>query len=499
MVSVFELHAVIEIAKYHMTIWVIMTTILNTLVSSDYQVSPIVKSSLVASQSRIVDSKAEPTVSVASDSYIDTLTISKEALEANESWNLEKLRKQMYTMENESAEEKMIRQLNQRNDGKSYWYDAIERKFTYADIPFGKNKFDPVTKTYSTTLPTLADFAKLKEKSYVCWKNCIERIDDKIATVLKENGLDLNENEILNFSVDQNGRIKIDNGIEEDKRKILEKVFNEDKEFSADLLDSHCSLQASDSFFGTSATTSHVDNTGLAQQNTYLLRKYGFSEGDLEITSEDEKLSGALPLKFKDGSSDNELLMKMFTEDASIFDVMVQHLTNSSESIPSEFAYNFSYKNGVTIEAEQGNQSGLNERYKTLLRESPSFVPENNDKISFSLIIDSNGEIVDSIITDMNKKSDTETNTILNSKEFGLYIDTLKNNMQKSNNENVTGFQFLNSKSRFQQYVFESQRLFRFNTGLNKEDAEQLNVTLDRTYTVKRKRKFVTKIWLLIR
>ncbi|MDR0390654.1 MAG: hypothetical protein LBH59_02015 [Planctomycetaceae bacterium] len=214
-----------------------------------------------------------------------------------------------------------------------------------------------------------------------------------------------------------------------------------------------------------------------------MLQKYGFSSGDLEITSEEERLSGALPLKFKDGTNNDELLLEMFIDDPGAFDGIVQHLSGTFSNMPSEFTYNFSYKNGITIENGYGNQSALNKRYENLIGDPK--LPTEGNKISVSYTINPSGEIINSEINDQYFKNVDRVNTAFNSN-----VEILKGELAKLTDNDSSIFPSLNSKSRFQQYVFESQRLFIFNTGVNKEDAEQLNITLDRSYYVKRKRPF---------
>jgi hypothetical protein len=311
---------------------------------------------------QITKSENNPTTFITSDSYIDTVEISKEAIDANE------------MLQPEFVLEKIIDSQNGKiRDGmqKKYWYDDIQRDHTLHISKYETthpisttlyiSKYDATHPLFSKFIiprkPTnLVDQIDMANNASLDWKNSIAQIDDRIKKIMDENNITLTKNEMLNFSINQDGIITIDKGVSDDKRVLLEELFNKDNELRASLLESHCYLK----FSNPDGDYSSPDNTSLALQNAYLLRNYGVTVSDFEMTNHDEKLSGALPLKFKDGTNNDELLMRMFKDDAATFDYIIQRLTLNSTT---EYKYNFSHKNDVTIETEFGTQNGLNKSY----------------------------------------------------------------------------------------------------------------------------------------
>jgi hypothetical protein len=326
------------------------------------------------------------------------------------------------------------------------------------------------------------EIAKLNS---IKWRESITKIDERIAEILDENGIVLNEKETLNFSIDQSGKIKIGNGINGDKKAILEKIFNEDNNFRADLINSHNLLKKSQpvvwGYRGLENNESYSGyNPSKSAKYDYILRNYGFTSYDFELTTDEERNAGALAIKFKDGSKNDELLMKIFTEDAEAFDAIernLEHINQSGENAPAKFEYSFSYKNGVTIEKGQGDENSLNKRYDYVMDDPMYHVSPHPDKTTAAITISPSGEIVDSQIIDQKFFNGyiTSKDEVVTEQELDSFLQRMTNNYLKRNNTQ-------NYQTWFQQYVFETQRLTRFKTGVSQEEVENMNLTISRTF-----------------
>jgi hypothetical protein len=391
-----------------------------------------------------------------SNSYGDTVTISQEALEAYETIDakMQKLKKDI-----DSGDYKWKNKLE-----KKYWYDDIERNYSRSTVYQFGEKIDRLN---GDNLISTKNLIKNSNEDTIKWRLLAEQVDNQITTILNDNNIILSKDEILNLTINQDAKVSIGNGINEDKRLLLEELFNKNNELRSNLLTLHQST-------GT-------ESTGMLEvKNSKLLREYGLTVNDFEITTEDERASGALALKFKD-KVDDEFLMKLFTDDPHTFNSIVYSLKDQQQNGKTEFEYNFSYKNGVTIEKHVGDQTGLNKRYDNILRGhlSKGF---NLDNIDVSLTINSSGEIVDSTI--INKITPSGTTADITDEEIKLCFQKLNNITSEllTNNSpiknGITDLSLFTSQSQMKKYVFESQRLVRFNTGISKEESENRNLII---------------------
>ncbi|MDR2168806.1 MAG: hypothetical protein LBP59_01530 [Planctomycetaceae bacterium] len=446
-----------------------MTAIYYGYMSANYAATFATKSSSANSTTQTTN-QTETTTQPAKDyPYVDVVTFSQEALEASEKLSVE------------DAEPRIL-----DLSPKKYWYDSIERNNTENNTNNNNSKTNSlITPKYESNEEHRKTFKLIQGKESLSitkiysdkWQNTITKIDDKITEILNENDIDLTKDETLNFSINQDGKITIGNKISEYKKTILEKIFNEDNELRAELIDSHYSIVRSQPYISTAGYgistygADHDPNSDLL--SVHLMRNYGLSISDFVITSEEERLAGALPIKFKDGSNNDELLLKMFTEEAETFDNIVNNLmyeqTTGQKGYFTEFEYNFSYKNGVTIEKGQGDQYSLDKRYQFIWDDSGfslGFFP-GFDTTNAALTINPSGKIVDSqIIAQSGTNNDKN---MVSEPNLDLFIQKLED---KSNNE----FQF---QSWLQQYVFESQRLAKYKTG---QDTENMNLVINRTF-----------------
>jgi hypothetical protein len=408
-----------------------------------------------------------------SNSYGDTVTISQEGLEAYKQLSVENSQGYYKSLEDFKKTDYFTKDIKEK---RTYWYDSLHRNI---------DKKDNANTNIFVGICSMPD-NEINKLNSIKWRESIEGIDKRIAEILDENGITLTKDETLNFSIDQNGKIKIGNGINGDKKTKLEKIFNEDNNFRTDLINSHNLLQSSQpGIFGLVSTgnsrkvSSDYYDASWDPSYDHILRTYGLTPYDFELTTDEEKDAGALAIKFKDGTKNDELLMKMFTEDAEAFNAIENDLEFIKEFCPNgptKFEYSFSYKNGVTIEKGQDNQESLNKKYNYLFN-----VPTLNikgDKTVAAITISPSGEIIDSQIidqflktngTDADKAKVTEEN-------LNAFIQKTTNNYMNKNDTQ-------HYQTWLQQYVFEIQRLTIFNTGANQEEIKNKNLTISRTFS----------------
>jgi hypothetical protein len=522
-----------------------MSAIYSAYSAANYSATIFAKSTSGSSSNQVAGSvdQSEYTTSVSFNG--DVVTISQEGLKASEMILSAEERKLVnLQLPDEKDLSSPISNLpNSAKETKKYWYDYIER--TRKGLMYGNYKDASgawsvpswLTSNFSTKL-SLQEINKTKftpVSASTLWKPLSEKIDGRITKILEENNITLTKNETLKFSINQDGKITVGDKIGANKKELLEKIFNEDSELRSDLLQSHLSFLDADQHLLRSDSASSSTDSPLALKfaslNVFLLRDYGIAVNDLEITSDEERLSGSLPLKFKEGSND-ELLMKLFTEDADLFSAIAYELQQTDET--PEFEYNFSYKNGVTLDSSQGEQQeSLDKRYKYVVSGGPAG-PGGNE-VSFSLLVNSSGEIVDGKMTEFILKdhwtsrgednkaglsltidsqgnlakariTDSEKyenidqelarttrkmfdyNAASTKSTFETFMAKLKTEQQQPNIDDyqpdtINAIYSQNFNTALQQYVWETQRLLRFDTGISKEEAENTGVVINRSWS----------------
>ncbi|MDR2168805.1 MAG: hypothetical protein LBP59_01525 [Planctomycetaceae bacterium] len=440
--------------------------------STNYATTSVVKSSSANSATQTTN-QTETTTQPAKDyPYVDVVTFSQEALEASEKLSVE------------NAEPRILDDLfAPKEEEKKYWYDLLERnnsknntakndKNTLYSDKYKPAEIKPIK--FKQGVDTLFASKIYAEK----WKDTITQIDEKITEILNENDIALTKDETLNFSINQDGKISIGKGISEYKKTILEKIFNEDNELRAGLFHSHYSLPCSKPLWDSESDSYFIGydpSTSLTFEN--LLRNYGYTINDFELTSEEEKLAGALPIKFKDGTNNDEFLLTMFTDDADTFDYIENHLVykQNTGSTPREYELNFSYKNGITIEKERGDQNSLDERFQFILddKDIPIF-HRGEDTSNIAITINPSGEIVDAEIIDQNLNPRVSEKEKYNVTKENFDLFTLKLKSRTTGMNNKPEYQ-----PWFEQYVFEAQRLAKYKSG---EDTSKMNLVINRTF-----------------
>ncbi|MDR1269952.1 MAG: hypothetical protein LBK82_10535 [Planctomycetaceae bacterium] len=297
-----------------------------------------------------------------------------------------------------------------------------------------------------------------------------EKLDEKITSILKTNNIVLDDKETLNLTVNEKGEISIGKGISEDKRTVLEKLLNEDKTLGQDLLFSHAQRQMTN--FG----IAKVDkNSYQILADSLLQREFGISLSDLEQVRPEETNKVGLSVRSKDGQYDN-ILETLYEEELETFTFIENALNNRTETTVEKgtagFEYSYSYKNGVTVEKGVTDQAGMDKMFDRFRnRELLGAVAiYGEDAIDYSVTLDSSGQILDAKINAVKGITDQGALAELN-RRWTNHISSIP-----ANSDDYLRDPFL-SETTLQQFAFDIQRLYRFNTGASKEQAQNMKMT----------------------
>jgi hypothetical protein len=286
-----------------------------------------------------------------------------------------------------------------------------------------------------------------------------EKIDDKITGILQSNNIVLGADETLNLKVNQRGKITVGDGVSADKREKIEKLLNEDKTLAKDLLFTHAqrkfAVSGDGNTWGTGATNYILADTILQREYGVSLDDFQVSKGDRDARNEDGELVNWRSIVSKDGN--NDLLDKIHNEERFLYSRITEALRNREEN-GEDFEISFAYKNGVTIEKGATDQASLDEAARKFTLAAPF--------TEYSVTLDPSGKVLNSQASKMFAGSRLDMTRSLN--------DLLR---WMERDDSAFNNSALPTPSRLQQYAFDAQRLFQFNTGVDAETAKSMNVT----------------------
>jgi hypothetical protein len=439
--------------------------------STNYATTSAAKSSSANSANQTTN-QTETTTQPAKDyPYVDVVTFSQEALEASEKLSVKDSEQRILDL-SPPEEKKYWYNLLERNNSKT---NSTDNNTTNNESVLSSTKYttrhDPVKLIYAMDTLNISKIYSNK------WQDTTTKIDERITAILNENNIALTKDETLNFTI-KNGKITIDKGISEYKKTILEKIFNEDKELRADLIESHIFLAGSDPNIRSYNTGQQyiIDHDPKVLPFVSLMRNYGLTADDFVFTSEEERLNGALSIKFKDGTNHDEMLLDMFIDDAKIYDYIegsLEYEQNFGKK-SLDYEYSFSYKNGVTIEKGVGDQYSLDKRYQFILDDRvTNILPNSYDRSNVAVTLNPDGEIVDAeIIEQLAYTGPEEDKYNITKENFDLF--TIQLNKRSVGTNNTPEYQ-----PWYKQYVFEAQRLAKYKSG---EDTSKMNLVINRTF-----------------
>jgi hypothetical protein len=299
-------------------------------------------------------------------------------------------------------------------------------------------KWSAMSAAVSRSVQSKNNVLTLRANNQANW----EKIDKKITDVLKSNGIVLGEKEKLTFKVNQRGEITVGDGVNGSKREKIEKLLNKDKTLAKDLLFAHAERR-----WAVNSAGEGYD--GRANIERYILtdavlrREYGVSLNDIQMS----------------GGDHAGLLEKLYNEERMFYND-IENALKSLEENGGDFEVRFAYKNGITIEPGVTDQSAMDITGGRLFS-SWSWNPAWG--VETSVTLDPTGSVLNAQVTGLGRLSSVyapiDQTSILNhlNKELTTHLAW-------SSDCNSA---FTPSQSRLQQFAFDAQRLFQFNTGFN--------------------------------
>ena len=288
------------------------------------------------------------------------------------------------------------------------------------------------------------------------------KIDTKISDILKSHNIVLSKNETLNVKVNQKGEIVVgeDGGIFGDRRANIEKLLNEDQTLAQDLLYSHAEYQMANWM-----VKPQSDARDYILADIILRREYGVSLNNFQINDAGNGIQA------KNG--DNTVLDRIASEEMLFHSFMFSAL-QGLEKNEGDYEVSFSYKNGVTIEKGATDQIALSETSKNLLSKAFEWQAKASGA-DYTVTLNPNGTVLNAQVTTIRDKN-------LFFSDAAKWTHSLQNYLQNAAGDTADLNSFWSSPSRFKQYVFDSQRLFQFNTGVDAATGKSMSVTFGHSY-----------------
>jgi hypothetical protein len=356
--------------------------------------------------------------------------------------------------------------LKMDNSWDDRWNPFGDRPYSINDPPGPKGGV--IRAAVSRSAQTRDNVLMLRANNQANW----EKIDKKITDLLKSNGIVLGEKDKLTFKVNQRGEITVGNEVNkgnEGTRKKIEKLLNNDKSLAQDLLYAHAerrwSVMRDGKDFMSLGDERQYD--GRAKVERYILtdkvlrQEYGVSLSDIQ-----------------DGNH-VDLLEKLHNEERMFYND-IESALKSLEENDGDFEVKFAYKNGITIESGITDQSAMDDMGQILFSSSCWAAWG----VKSSVTLDPTGRILNAQVTDIG-----EAKGFLTSEERTSLLNRLNKKLtgnfewaeKRASTSNFYNDACVPTQLRLQQYAFDSQRLFQFNTGADADTAKKMNVTFNAT------------------
>jgi len=305
-----------------------------------------------------------------------------------------------------------------------------------------------------------------------------QKIDAKITNILQSNSIILGKDETLDIKINQSGKITVGDKMGTDKREKIEKLLNEDKTLAFELLYTHAerTFAVLGDYPGSRPSSKPFHAAYYILTDTILRQEYGVSLDDFRMSglNDNGEWENGRSIVAKDGNDD--ILDSIYNEERMLYH-SIENALSSLEENGGDFEVNFAYKNGVTIEQGATDQPAL-----TKVTEMFTAWHYLNTRTSTkcSVTLDPTGWILNAQVTDAGNgfiltDASRKLNQFFRAAE---QTDMSCNNAAISRNSNV-----FPTQSRLQQYVFDAQRLFQYNTGVDSATAKAMNVTFNTSGT----------------
>ncbi|MGL4941719.1 MAG: hypothetical protein ACRC46_00825 [Thermoguttaceae bacterium] len=277
-------------------------------------------------------------------------------------------------------------------------------------------------------------------------------LDSMVVDKLKKLGITLNDKETLNFSINNNGEIKVDaKGIsDEKKRSEIEKALNGDNEFALQLKYTHAlrtiGLDASDG----------VSFRFLLE--THLQRELGLS---LNEFSAPNGVGQGMTYQGKGA----DWIDQMYDEERNLYGFI--SACADTTRFP-EYELSFSFRNGVVIENGVSDLDGMNKRFDI------SFSPHDSHSAEKTLTVDGNGDYVDSTFT---REVFFNNDEVKKPSILAQAHDRLITNASGGNQEQK---QYWNpfASGVLQETSFDAKRLLKFEFGVDAENLDDVKIDI---------------------
>lgn len=228
------------------------------------------------------------------------------------------------------------------------------------------------------------------------------KLDTMISDKLKSLGITLKKDERLDFTINQDGEIKIDEKYipDKEKRAAIEAAFNEDSTLAMQLKYTHA-LRTFQPGIGHDS-----DQANKILVDVLLQREYGVSLSDFRM---EYVTDGELWHADKIAYTGNVpgLLTELYNEERLLLKRAVD-FNNEFFEDPLEYEFTFSYKNGVTIEKNESDLASLSKTideidldlygnvitftdYKMTLDGTGTYVSSNVSRVIFDRFVDTEG------------------------------------------------------------------------------------------------------------
>ncbi|MGL6194619.1 MAG: hypothetical protein ACRC2T_07315, partial [Thermoguttaceae bacterium] len=289
-----------------------------------------------------------------------------------------------------------------------------------------------------------------------------KKLDVMVSDKLKAAGIELEKKETLNFSVNQDGVIKVDaKGIfSENKRTDLERVLNGDKELAYQLQYIHAiqSMQAMDeNDTPNSAYRILIDNI--------LRNEYGVSVDDFgykKIYDEENR-----PKEFTFNGDMPDSIEQIKSEELNLYSTLMTVVAQQK----LDFEYDFSYRNGIVLTKDYSDMSFIRKNIN-------NYVDYVNPFCDMSFTLDGNGEYIDSSVTQI---YDDPKRVLLAPKYQGAeqqFNEFFKHAALSNEDDNTAQF----TVGQLGKISSEVKRLFQFEFGEDAESMDDFNIMVDRKF-----------------
>lgn len=211
-----------------------------------------------------------------------------------------------------------------------------------------------------------------------------ENLDKMIDEKLKSIGVSLGKDEVLNFSINQDGTVKVDGKHikSEQTRAAIEKAFNEDSELALELKFSH----ALRSYYTVDGKNYNANATSLLME-CFLEKEYGVSVKDLQVQDSDSGYNKVFATQ--DGST--ALSDRLYEEERFLHGAIVSLISNRQDQ---SYEVGFSYANGVLLEEGKTDLESLRKTGELYMNQT--FIGASRD---YSITLDENGRMTNSSVT----------------------------------------------------------------------------------------------------